>query len=128
MRNTIEPIATSNTLKALQPYGVWRRNLPLPPKGAQGPNHRLRKIVRNCSNYLLEIQTQLRRGISLLDIARTQFSLYLPVAPTPPVVSIEFTNFCNLRCTYCTSVLNLRPKGMMTDTVFFELCRQIKEH
>jgi MoaA/NifB/PqqE/SkfB family radical SAM enzyme len=110
---------------ALKPYGDRIRDLPLPPKAAHGM-HRILKISMHFHNYLVEVQRQLKKRVPLLDFARAPFLLLLPAARVPPVVAIEFTNHCNLRCRYCNSPLNLRPKGFMDETTFRNLTNQIR--
>lgn len=53
-----------------------------------------------------------------VNSVRTQFPYAFKDAPAPPALAVEFTNYCNLSCTYCTSPLNLRPKGLMNGFVF----------
>ncbi|MDB5247882.1 MAG: hypothetical protein JWQ40_2276 [Segetibacter sp.] len=56
--------------------------------------------------------------LGFVNAARTQFPFAFKDAIAPPSLSVEFTNYCNLSCTYCTSPLNLRPKGLMSDYIF----------
>jgi len=60
-------------------------------------------------------------------LVRKQFPVLLPDADVPPALSIEFTNHCNLACTYCSSPLKLRPKGFMQPATFQRLLEQIGE-
>lgn len=69
-----------------------------------------------------------RRGVTVREVFRTQFPMIEPNPHRPALVSVEFTNYCNLRCVYCTSPLGLRPRGLMaTETFerFLEGVRQI---
>lgn len=60
-------------------------------------------------------------------LVRKQFPFVLRDATAPPAVCIELTNYCNLACTYCSSPLNLRPKGMMAPATFSNLIRQVRD-
>lgn len=59
------------------------------------------------------------------QLLRAQFPLLLRDAATPPIVSVEFTNFCNLSCPYCPSSKKLRPQGMMQEDTFERLLAQL---
>jgi len=66
--------------------------------------------------------------IGIVEMVRTQFPYYLKDADVPPSLNVEFTNYCQLQCTYCTSPLKLRPRGFMSDDTFKNLNKQIKLH
>jgi MoaA/NifB/PqqE/SkfB family radical SAM enzyme len=59
-----------------------------------------------------------KKGIPISDLLRTRFPFKFPDAPEPPIVAIELTNYCDLKCPYCTSPLKLRERGFMSDEVF----------
>jgi MoaA/NifB/PqqE/SkfB family radical SAM enzyme len=65
--------------------------------------------------------------IRMADMLRCHFPFLLPDLPRPAFVTVEFTNYCNLQCPYCTSPLALRPQGMMSEEVFAALVRQVEE-
>ncbi len=69
----------------------------------------------------------LRCGVSPSNLLRTQFPFLLPDARKPPIVTVELTNICNLKCTYCTSPLGLRPRGYMSDETFNALERSLAD-
>ena len=58
---------------------------------------------------------------------RSHFPFVLPDSPKPAHLTLEFTNRCNLACTYCTSPLGLRSRGMLDDETFGLLVEQILE-
>jgi organic radical activating enzyme len=69
------------------------------------------------------------RGLYRIGVAqmiRTQFPYILPDTLLPPSMNIEFTNHCQLRCTYCTSPLKLRPQGLMSPSTFDALADQLR--
>ena len=66
--------------------------------------------------------------IGIAEMVRTQFPYYLKDAAVPPSLNVEFTNYCQLQCTYCASPLKLRPRGFMSDDIFKNLNKQIKLH
>lgn len=57
---------------------------------------------------------------------RSHFTWLLPESPRPTSVTIEFTNYCNLQCPYCTSPLGLRRRGFMSESTFARLLEQIQ--
>jgi MoaA/NifB/PqqE/SkfB family radical SAM enzyme len=61
----------------------------------------------------------------MLNMVRMQLPFLLPAARTPPTVSIELTNYCNLSCSYCYSPLKLRPQGLMSEATFGRLVDQL---
>jgi len=64
--------------------------------------------------------------VPFTSILRTQYPYLLPDSPVPPSVTVEFTNLCNVSCTYCTSPLALRPQGMMAEATFARLLEQLR--
>ena len=65
--------------------------------------------------------------IPLGAMLRTHFTWLLPESPRPSAVTIEFTNYCNLQCPYCTSPLGLRPRGFMSQATFGRLVEQLQD-
>jgi MoaA/NifB/PqqE/SkfB family radical SAM enzyme len=87
---------------------------------------RIARVVSRRGAYArLAWHTGLRLGPA--GVLRTQFPLVLPDAAAPPTVSVEFTNYCNLRCPYCTSPLKLRAQGFMSEETLADLVRQLRE-
>jgi MoaA/NifB/PqqE/SkfB family radical SAM enzyme len=60
------------------------------------------------------------------EMLRTQFPFRLKDSPIPPALTIELTNYCNLRCLYCPSPLKPREQGFMSAETFSRLLEQIK--
>jgi MoaA/NifB/PqqE/SkfB family radical SAM enzyme len=56
---------------------------------------------------------------------RTQFPFWMRDAATPPTISLELTNHCNLRCSYCTNPTTLRPRGFMGEKTFRRLLDEL---
>ena len=102
-----------------------KRDLPSPPPGTCLTDNKLARIWTYKRTYLQQIYINLRKGISPGTMARTQFPFLLPTAFKPPGLHIEFTNYCDLRCTYCPSPLNWRQKGWMDERTFSRLLSEI---
>ena len=68
-----------------------------------------------------------RRGVPAREILRTQFPLIEPNPSRPAVVTVEFTNYCNLRCVYCTNPLGLRPRGFMSRETFERVLEAVRQ-
>jgi MoaA/NifB/PqqE/SkfB family radical SAM enzyme len=89
--------------------------------------NRKAKVLRRISSYARLGWHMWRRGVPAVEIIRTQFPLVDPEPRRPVLVSVEFTNYCNLRCVYCNSPLNLRPHGCISREVFERLCQGVKQ-
>ena len=80
--------------------------------------------------YRLGLYTrQIWKGLGhvpVKELIRTQFPFLLTDAPVPPMISVELTNHCNLRCGYCTNPTSLRPRGMMGETTFARSLDEIR--
>src|SRR5262245_61068031 len=83
--------------------------------------HRIRYLLPLYARTLLR---SLGR-VPLKELARTQFPFWMEDAPTPPMISLELTNHCNLRCSYCTNPTTLRPRGMMKEITFRRLLDEL---
>ena len=59
------------------------------------------------------------------NTAITQFPYAFSDADVPPAITLEFTNLCNLKCSYCTSPLKERPVGLMKSDIFNKIIKDI---
>ncbi len=66
-----------------------------------------------------------QRGVPLATLLRTQFPFLLPNADTPPSVTLELTNVCNLKCVYCTSPAGARKRGFMDSKTFHNFLHSV---
>jgi MoaA/NifB/PqqE/SkfB family radical SAM enzyme len=64
--------------------------------------------------------------IPVSDMLRSHFPFLLADGLRPASVTVEFTNYCNLRCPYCTSPLGLRQRGFMSESTFSRLMEQVR--
>src|SRR5262245_17207747 len=83
--------------------------------------HRIRYLLPLYSRTILR---SLGR-VPVKEWVRTQFPFWMRDAPTPPMVSVELTNHCNLRCPYCTNPTTLRPRGVMGEKIFRRLLDEV---
>lgn len=97
------------------------------PDGACLTDNRWERIKTLFPHYIFQTLEGAKNGVPLLDLARTQFGLQLPLGKIPPGVHVELTNHCNLACTYCTSPLKPRPQGMMSDETFYNMLHGFAE-
>jgi MoaA/NifB/PqqE/SkfB family radical SAM enzyme len=88
---------------------------------------RVARILYRLSAYRRLSWHMVRRGVPAREILRTQFPLMEPNPHVPALVDVEFTNYCNLRCVYCTSPLGLRPRGFMQRETFERFLEAIKQ-
>jgi len=67
------------------------------------------------------------RGIPLLELITLKYPFRLPDAAKPPLLSIDFTDACDLQCVYCNNPLFPHPRTMMSDEVFACLLKRQRE-
>jgi MoaA/NifB/PqqE/SkfB family radical SAM enzyme len=60
------------------------------------------------------------------ELVRTQFPFWMADPVVPPMLSVELTNHCNLRCGYCTNPTSQRARGLMSDATFARLERELQ--
>ena len=103
-------------------------------KSAPATRNRASWVFRNTDRvhrirYLLPLyaRTLLRSlgRVPVKELVRTQFPFWMQDAPTPPTISLELTNHCNLRCSYCTNPTTLRPRGVMGERTFRRLLDEL---
>ena len=94
-----------------------------PPARTFRNTNRVNRIRHHLRLYAQTILSSLGR-VPVKELIRTQFPFWLRDSPTPPMLSVELTNRCNLRCGYCTNPTTLRPRGMMSEATF---CRLVEE-
>jgi len=87
---------------------------------------RLARIAYRAPYYAKVARSALGR-IPIPTMLRSHFPFALPDGDRPSYLTIEFTNFCNLKCPYCTSPLGIRVRGMMDEHTFDLLNRQITD-
>jgi MoaA/NifB/PqqE/SkfB family radical SAM enzyme len=78
-------------------------------------------------NYYRKIAFSAWGFIPLGTMLRSHFTWLLPESPRPASVTIEFTNYCNLQCPYCTSPLGLRERGFMAESTFERFVEQVRD-
>ncbi len=64
--------------------------------------------------------------VPVQELIRTQFPFWMADATMPPMLSVELTNHCNLKCGYCTNPTTLRTRGLMSDATFDRLERELQ--
>jgi MoaA/NifB/PqqE/SkfB family radical SAM enzyme len=123
-------ISPSQNVPSKNPNAFWRRIEVVKdsPQGACITDNRFARAWTLKNFYKEQVKLLLKKGMSFTNILRYQIPLWLPVASLPPGVHIEFTNICNLACTYCNTHMNLRPKGFMTDETFERIVEEIQKN
>lgn len=84
-------------------------------------SNRVARILYRFRSYSEIFNNALKKGVPVTDLLRAQFPFAFTDAIAPPIVAIELTNYCNLKCPYCTSPLGLRKRGFMGEQVFNRL-------
>ena len=88
--------------------------------------NRKAKILYRLRSYARLSWHMWRRGVPAREILRTQFPLMEPDPRRPALVTVEFTNHCNLRCVYCNSPVDPRPRGFMAGETFERLLEGLR--
>jgi MoaA/NifB/PqqE/SkfB family radical SAM enzyme len=88
--------------------------------------NRLARISYRTNTYI-KMVSRMVGYIPVTDMLRSHFPFVLPDAAGPAFLTVEFTNYCNLRCPYCPSPLGLRKRGFMDRSTFSNLLLQVKE-
>jgi MoaA/NifB/PqqE/SkfB family radical SAM enzyme len=87
---------------------------------------RVSRIIYRLKSYGKISLHMIGNGIPVTDVVRSQFPLTCPDPKRPVLMSIEITNWCNLRCNYCTNHLGLRERGFMEENIFRSVIDGIK--
>ena len=101
------------------------RHVPTPPRTFRNTSRvsRIRSHLRLDGRIILN---SLGR-VPVKELIRTQFPFWMRDALTPPTLSVELTNHCNLRCGYCTNPTTLRPRGLMSEATFSRLIEELRD-
>jgi MoaA/NifB/PqqE/SkfB family radical SAM enzyme len=90
-------------------------------------SNRIARILYRLGSYKRIFIGSVKKGVPVADLVRSQFPYLLKDAEHPPILALEFTNYCNLKCLYCTSPLGQRERGYMSDEVFAGILASLKE-
>ena len=96
------------------------------PKGAGLTDNRFARALILKDLYKTKVILLLKKGMSFPNVLRYQFPHEMPVASLPPSLHLEFTNICNLACTYCNTNMNLRSKGFLNESTFKRIVEEIQ--
>ena len=121
-------IPPSQCIPSKNPQAFWRKfkRTKNSPKGAGMSDNRFARALLLKNLYKAQVILLLKKGMSISNILRYQIPLFMPVASLPPGVHIEFTNICNLACTYCNTTMNLRKKGFLNEDTFEKIEEEIR--
>ncbi len=84
--------------------------------------------VRNALPTYIKFFQHSVSSVGVGGCIRTVFPKALPDSKIPTFISVEFTNGCNLRCSYCRIHTDQRQTGFMNDDTFDRLIENIKSH
>ncbi len=68
----------------------------------------------------------LRQRVPLRELIELKYPLRLPDLPKPPLLSVDFTDACDLACVYCNNPLFPHPRTMMSEEVFSCLLENLR--
>lgn len=90
-------------------------------------SNRVARIIYRFSSYRKLFASAFKKGIPAKDLIRSQFPFVFSDSEHPPIISLEFTNYCNLKCPYCTSPLGIRDRGYMSDELITKIVFELKK-
>jgi organic radical activating enzyme len=67
-----------------------------------------------------------QQGVPLRELVELKYPLRLPDPAKPPLLSVDFTDACDLQCVYCNNPLFPHPRTMMSDEVFACLLENLR--
>ena len=84
----------------------------------------------NRIRYRLRLYSRIVRDslgvVPVQELVRTQFPFWMDDPAMPPMLSVELTNHCNLKCGYCTNPTSLRERGLMSDATFDRIEEELR--
>lgn len=90
-------------------------------------SNRITRIFRRLNSYFQIFSDATKKGIKETDLLKSQFPFWFKDSDQPPIVAIELTNYCNLKCPYCTSPLGQRERGYMNEVTFSKIVGELKK-
>lgn len=105
---------------AAEGFALGRKKLLKPNKQSS-----LSWYFAHLDGYLKLNYRVLRNGIPLREILILKYPLLFPDAGLPPLLSVDFTDYCNLRCLYCYNPYLLETRSFMSEEVFSALLAKL---
>lgn len=101
-------------------------------KGITKPDNvilqQLTAIATHLKYYLTFNLQILAKRVPIRDLLILKYPFSLPDAKKPPVLSIDITDACDIKCVYCNNPLFPHPRTMMSDEVVSCLLSQLDKH
>jgi len=85
-------------------------------------------IIKHLSYYWKLNTHILKKGVPLKEILILKYPFWFKDAKNPPLLSVDITDACNLRCLYCNNPFFPYPRTMMNQDVFQALIERLKRH
>jgi len=70
----------------------------------------------------------LLRGVPIKELLILKYPLWFKDANQAPLLSVDITDACNLRCVYCNNPLFPYPRTMMSEDVFSSLIKRLRQN
>ena len=83
-------------------------------------------ILKHLSYYVKLNTHILKKGVPLKEILILKFPFWFSDAKIPPLLSVDITDACNLKCNYCNNPFFPHPRTMMSKEVFEALIEHLK--
>ncbi|NLN85529.1 MAG: radical SAM protein [Candidatus Cloacimonetes bacterium] len=83
-------------------------------------------IASHWAYYLRLNSHVLKRGVPARELIGLKYPFKLPDPVKPPLLSVDFTDACDLACVYCNNPLFPHPRTMMSDGIFNCLLQNLR--
>jgi len=85
-------------------------------------------LLANLDSYVRLNYRVLRQGIPLKELLILKYPFIFGDSALPPLLSVDFTDCCNLNCIYCNHPWLPEQRSFMSDEVFTSLINRISRH
>lgn len=88
-------------------------------------SNRIFRVIDRFRSFYKIFSAVSKKGISEVDLIRSQFPYIFHDASEPPILALELTSYCNLKCLYCTNNTGGRKKEHMNESTFNQVMKNI---
>lgn len=88
-------------------------------------SNRVFRVIDRFQSFYKIFNAVTKKGISEVDLIRSQFPFFFHDAAEPPILALELTNYCNLKCLYCTNNTGGRKREHMNEETFSQVMKNI---
>lgn len=105
---------------AAEGYALGRKKLLKP-----GKQRSLSWYLAHLDSYLKLNYRVLRQGVPFRELLILKYPFLFPDAELPPLLSVDFTDYCQLGCLYCNHPWLPEMRSFMSEELFYVLLEQL---